>query len=108
MFNFWKWDEKLEFTGRLVNCLPKVGVFKKPVYVFKVGKKGKKEYHIWGTAQINKALYHIRFGTLLKIKFLGKIKTDESRYPVSHFEIKTYKEKIITKFSKKSKKIKIK
>ena len=91
MFNFWKWDEKLEFTGRLVNVLKAVGVFKKPVYVFKVGKKGKKEVHIWGTAQINKFFYNIKFGTLVKIKFLGKIKTEESHYPVSHFEIKIIK-----------------
>lgn len=84
MFNFWDYEAQLEIEGVLVGCIKNVGAFKKPVFTLKIDKV---DFHIWGTAQINKALYNIKFGTKIKIKYLGKFKTPESRYPVLHFEI---------------------
>jgi len=81
---FWNFDTDPIFTGTLVGCIKSFGVFKKPVFVF---RKDKRRYGIWGTAVITKFLYSVEFETTLKLKYLGKQKTDSSRYPVKLFEI---------------------
>jgi hypothetical protein len=86
--NFWDFEQWPIFTGIFVGVVKNVGIFHKPVFVF---KKGRVYHHIWGTTIILKMFYDMPFKSNVKITYLGKDKTADSKYPVKLFKIeKTY------------------
>lgn len=86
MFNFWDFKSKPEFQSFFIGVVKNVAPFNRPVYVFRESKQSP-EFHIWGDVQIAKSFYSIPFGSLVRINFLGKYKSETSKFPMNHYEI---------------------
>jgi len=83
-FFFWNFEKNKTLIATFKGLYPHIGAFKKNVFEF---RKDNTLVHIWGCVVLNHLLYGIPFGTKLKIIYLGKEKTLDSKHPCHNYKV---------------------
>lgn len=83
--HIWDFSQSSKLEGLYIGRYASVGAWKKPVHTFKLDDKS--TVHVWGSVMLNHLLYGVPFGSRLKITYMGKEKTEESRHPIHIYEV---------------------
>jgi hypothetical protein len=93
-FNFRELKKGDEIICTYVGYLKSVGIFKRPVFVFRDEKK--KQFHLWGSVLLNSGLWGVPFRSKLKITFRGMIAGQNTARKLKGYEIEVLGDEKVT------------